>query len=59
MEYETYFGGKRRFQVNATNKEEAKKKGAEYIARMPGSDNVIKESLRCVKKLKPSFGKES
>lgn len=56
MEVEQYFGGKLRFQVTASNREEAMLKGKEYLKNKPGRDNRIDDSLKVVKKLKPSFG---
>ena len=53
-----YFRGKVRFQVEATNKMEALEKGKSYIDSLH-DDNYIKDHISVVKKLKPSFGKES
>lgn len=53
MEIQQYFGTKR-FQVTADSREEALEKSKDTIYYK--DSNSIKESLRVVKKLKPSFG---
>jgi len=54
MEIQQYFGITVRFQVIADSREEAleKSKDTTYYK----DSNSIKESLRVVRKLKPSFG---
>lgn len=56
MSIQRYFGGEERFQVTATSKEKAveKAKGTPFYR----SDNTISGTLKCVRKLKPSFGKD-
>ena len=56
MEVEQFFGGKYRFQVNASSREEAMENGRKHIKERH-NDNFIKDTLKVVKKLKPSFGK--
>lgn len=58
MEAEQYFGGKYRFQVNAENREEAMAKGEEHLRTGLNRDNIIRGTLRVVRKLKPQFGKQ-
>ena len=55
MEVEQFFGGKYRFQVNASNREEAMENGRKH-SKERHNDNFIKDTLKVVKKLKPSFG---
>lgn len=60
MEIQQYFGGKLRFQVAAESREDAMNKARNYLnERRYDRDNRIEDSLRVVKKLKPSFGSES
>ena len=60
MEIQQYFGGRLRFQVTAESREEALDKARDYLnERRYDRDNRIEDSLRVVKKLKPSFGNES
>lgn len=56
MSIQRYFGGEERFMVTATCKAEA----VEKAKKTPfyRSDNTISGTLVCVRKLKPSFGKE-
>lgn len=54
MSMQRYFGGETRFQVTAESKEEAIEKAKKTIFYVH-DDNTIKNSLRVVKKLKPSF----
>lgn len=56
MSIQCYFGGEERFQVTATSKTEA----VEKAKKTPfyRSDNTMSSTLKCVRKLKPSFGKE-
>lgn len=54
MECRKFFSGNERFQVVASSKDEAMILGEQYIRR---DSNFIKESLRVVRKMKPSFGK--
>ena len=54
-----YFGGEQRLQVLASGKEEARIKGLQQAEKLFGKDNIIKDSIRVIKKLKPSFGQES
>ena len=56
MEVTRYFGGATRFQVEASNRDEAKIIGIKRADEMFGRDNIINGSIRVVKKLKPSFG---
>jgi hypothetical protein len=56
MSIETYFGGEKRFQVTAANKTEAVEKAKE--TQFYRSDNTIPDTLKCIRKLKPSFGKD-
>ena len=59
MEVDHYFNGPIRFQVTAENKNDAMVKGLKFLNR--GANhyvNCISGSLRCVRKLKPSFKKE-
>lgn len=58
MEVGHYFRGTVRFQVCALNKADAIVRGNEYV-RLLHDDNYIKGTVKCVKKLKPSFGKEN
>ena len=59
MEIQQYFGGRMRFQVVAESREDAMTKARLYLnERRYDKDNRIEDSLRVVKKLKPSFGKE-
>lgn len=59
MEIQQYFGGKLRFQVVAESREDAMNKARNYLnERRYDRDNRIEDSLRIVKKLKPSFGSE-
>lgn len=60
VEIQQYFGGRMRFQVLAESREDALVKAKEYLnERRYDKDNRIEDSLRVVKKLKPSFGKSS
>lgn len=54
MEVTHYFLGRQRFQVVAENKADAIEKGTEYIKKF-GKDNYYMDSVKVVKKLKPSF----
>ena len=54
MSIERYFGGEERFQVTAKNKTDAIEKAKETSYYR--SDNTISSSLKCIRKLKPSFG---
>lgn len=54
-----YFGGEQRLQVLASGKEEARIKGLQQAEKLFGKDNIIKDSIRVIRKLKPSFGQES
>ena len=56
MEYDRYFGHDRRFQVLATNREEAMRIGNERLNKMLDRDDIIPGTLRVIRKLKPSFG---
>lgn len=56
MEVIRYFGGATRFQVEASNKDEAKAIGIKRANELFGRDNIINGTLRVVKKLKSSFG---
>lgn len=55
MEVGHYFLGSVRFQVVANDRAEAMEKGAEYVKNLH-NDNYIKDHIKVVKKLKPSFG---
>ena len=57
MEVQHYFLGKQRFQVNADNKIAAVEKGIEYANRVFGRDNYISGTVKAIRKLKPSFGR--
>ena len=59
MEVQKYFGGRVRFQVVASDKDEAKEKGLSEAEKLFGRDNIIRESIRVDRKLKPSFGNDS
>lgn len=59
MEVQKYFGERVHFQVVASDKNEAKEKGLENAEKLFGSDNIIRESIRVDRKLKPSFGNDS
>jgi hypothetical protein len=56
MSVQCYFGGEKRFQVSAFNREAA----IEKAKKTPfyRSDNTISGTLVCVRKLKPSFGED-
>lgn len=57
LEYKGYVGhGTKRYQVIAENEEEALKLAASALAE---ENNYIPESLKVIRKLKPSFGEES
>jgi hypothetical protein len=56
MSIQRYFGGEKRFMVTAFSKEEAVEKAKSTL--FYHDDNTISSSLKCVRKLKPSFGKE-
>ena len=58
MEYQTYFGRGPRFQVLANDEAEALKLGEKYIEETIHGYSVIGGSLKVVRKLRPSFGKE-
>jgi len=59
MEVQKYFGGRVRFQVVASDKDEAKEKGLGVASNLFGKDNIIRETIRVDRKLKPSFGNDS
>lgn len=59
LEYETYFGKGPRFQVLANDRAEALKLGKRYLEERNHGGNVIIDSLKVIRKLKPSFGKEA
>lgn len=56
MSVQRYFGGENRFQVTATSKAEAIEKAKKTPFYCNGE--VHQCTLKCVRKLKPSFGKE-
>lgn len=56
MSIERYFGGEERFQVSADNKAEAVERAKD--TSFYRSDNTISSSLKCIRKLKPSFGRK-
>jgi hypothetical protein len=56
MSIERYFGGEKRFQVTATSKEEAIEKAKKTPFYCCGE--VLQYTLKCIRKLKPSFGKQ-
>lgn len=56
MSIQRYFGGEKRFQVTATSKAEAIEKAKKTLFYC--DSDSIKFSLKCIRKLKPSFGKE-
>lgn len=59
MSVAKYFGGEFRFEVEAENKINAVQKGKEYLESNPVvRSNVMKDTLVCIRKLKPSFGEE-
>ena len=51
-----FFLGEYRFQVVAENKVDAIIKGTEYVNRVLGKDNCFPDTVKVIKKLKPSFG---
>ena len=53
-----YFGSQFRFEVEATDENDAIQQAKEYISNMPGRENMIFEGLVCVRKLAPSFGED-
>lgn len=55
MSVQCYFGGEKRFQVTAFNREAAIEKAKR--TQFYRDDNTIPGTLKCVRKLKPSFGK--
>lgn len=56
MGIQRYFCGEERFMVTATSKAEAIEKAKQTPFYRNGE--VWRDTLRCVRKLKPSFGKE-
>lgn len=56
MGIQRYFGGEKRFQVTATSKAEAIEKAKQTPFYQ--SNDVWRDKLRCVRKLKPRFGKD-
>ena len=58
MEVKHFFLGDYRFQVVAEDRADAITKGTEYVDRVLGRDNCYRDTVRVVKRLKPSFGKE-
>ena len=58
MEAGHYFRGAVRFQVVASDRSEAMKKGGEYVKSLH-DDNYIKDHIKVIKKLKPSFGDDN
>lgn len=55
MSVQRYFGGEKHFQVIATSKAEAIEKAKQTPFYRSGE--VLRDTLRCIRKLKPSFGK--
>ena len=58
MEVTHFFQGVCRFQVIASDKTAAIEKGTEYIKQRYGKDNCYMNTIKVVRKLKPSFGAE-
>lgn len=58
MEVDKYFGGTLRFQVTANSKSEALDVARNSNFFKSHCSEIYEPSLRCIRKLKPSFGKE-
>ena len=59
MEVKHFFLGDYRFQVVAEDRADAIVKGTEWVCRNLGKDNCYIDTVKVVRELKPSFGKEN